>query len=216
MKNTILILIFLISSVSHSQLDNNQVKFDSIIKEADLLYNYEKVAWASTDLLMSLERLKNDFGGYIVYHSKDTIYASMLDKSQTKRIIKYSFTADNVNVPFNSDLDNSSLTEKEEKLLRIIKGVKLDLIFVIVQVSEKQGNSFYFSVSTKAILFLFAKCFGGNSINMFPIEIQSNCVWSWFLRDILMFAHHCNFVFSQTLFNLWNFRQRNFLISFQT
>lgn len=54
MKNFTLLFPFLISSVVYSQTEITQTKLDSIIKEADLLYNHEKVAWTSTDLSMSL------------------------------------------------------------------------------------------------------------------------------------------------------------------
>ncbi len=119
MKKVILFLLLSISSLGYSQLNNIQAKLDSIIKEADLLYSYEKVAWSSTDLVMSLERLKNNFGGYIIYHSNDTLYASIIDESQTNRLIKYSFTSTDLNIPFESDLKTLPLNEKEEKLLKI-------------------------------------------------------------------------------------------------
>lgn len=119
MKKTIFLFTFLISSICYSQADNLQAKLDSIIKEADLLYNYEKAAWASTDLTMSLERLRNNFSGYIVSHSNDTIFTSIIDKAQKNRIVKYSFTTSNIDTPFNSNFDISELTEKEKKLLSV-------------------------------------------------------------------------------------------------
>lgn len=119
MKKPILLFLLLISSISYSQSDNIQVKLDSIIKEANLLYNYEKAAWTATDLAMSLKRLKNDFGGYIVYHSNDTIYTSIIDKSQSNRIAQYSFITNEVVRPVNSNLETSLLSKTEKKLLKI-------------------------------------------------------------------------------------------------
>ncbi|HAV54521.1 MAG TPA: hypothetical protein DCX41_06280 [Aequorivita sp.] len=119
MKKIVFLITIVFSTIGYSQSENLQTKLDSIIKEADLLYNYEKAAWVSTDLIMSLERLKNDFGGYIIYHSKDTIYCSIIDKTQKNRIVKYSFNSSNIDAPFNSNFYPSNLTEKEKKLLSI-------------------------------------------------------------------------------------------------
>jgi len=119
MKNFTLLITFLISSLVYSQSEVTQTKLDSIIKEADLLYNYEKAAWASTDLLRSLERLKDDSGGYVIYHSKDTIFASIIDKTQKKRIVKYSFVTSDFDSPFNTNFDTKELSKKEERLLKI-------------------------------------------------------------------------------------------------
>ena len=119
MKIFTLLLTFLISSLIYSQSEVTQFKLDSIIKEADVLYNYEKAAWASTDLARSLERLRNDFGGYIIYHSNDTIFASIIDRAQKNRIIKYSFVTSDIDSPFRTNFDAAELTKKEERLLTI-------------------------------------------------------------------------------------------------
>lgn len=119
MKKITLLFTFLISTLVYSQSEGVQIKLDSIIKEADLLYNYEKVAWTSTDLSRSLEKVRNDFGGYIIYHSNDTIFASIIDRAQNKRIIKYSFVTSDINSPFDTNFHPSELTKKEERLLAI-------------------------------------------------------------------------------------------------
>ncbi len=119
MKKIILLFLILISSISYSQSENIQVKLDSIIKEANLLYNYEKAAWTATDLTMSLEGLRNNFGGYIVYNSNDTIYTSIIDKAQSNRIAQYSFITNEIDRPINSNLKTSQLSTKERKLLEI-------------------------------------------------------------------------------------------------
>lgn len=56
-----------------SQEENIQVKLDSILVEADLMYQYEKSVWNSTDILLSNKKLKQNYGGYIAHHSNDTI-----------------------------------------------------------------------------------------------------------------------------------------------
>ncbi len=115
---TLLIIIF-ISTLSYSQTDSLKVKLDSIIKEADLLYNYEKIAWNSTDMLMSKRKLKKQYGGYLIHHSNDTIFASFIDKKQKNRIAKYSFITTDLKTPFNSDLESKPLSESEKGLLDI-------------------------------------------------------------------------------------------------
>jgi hypothetical protein len=120
MKKTLtLLIIIFISTLSYSQSNSLKVKLDSIIKEAELLYNYEKVAWNSTDLLMSKRKLKKQYGGYLIHHSNDTIFASFIDKKQKKRIARYSFTTTNLKTPFNSNFELKSLSETEKELLDI-------------------------------------------------------------------------------------------------
>lgn len=114
-----LFIIISISTLSFSQSESLNIKFDSIIQEADLLYNYEKIAWISTDLLMSKRKLKKKYGGYLISHSNDTIYATFLDKNQKNRIAKYSFTNSNLKVPFSINLNSESLSENEKELLDI-------------------------------------------------------------------------------------------------
>lgn len=119
MKKISIIIFGLISIISFSQEKLKKSILDSIVKEADLLYNYEKVAWNTTDLLMSKRKLKKNYGGYVIYHSNDTIYASFIDKDQEKRIAKYSFTTSDLKSPFESNFDLIQLSESEKELLNI-------------------------------------------------------------------------------------------------
>jgi len=116
MKKSYLLLFLLLPIIGYSQTENRQVKLDSIIKEADLLYNYEKAAWVATDLLMPMEKLRNNYGGYIVYHSNDTIYATIMDQTQRKRLARFTFVTSNMDSPISSNFKISELTEKEMNL----------------------------------------------------------------------------------------------------
>ncbi|MFD2562108.1 hypothetical protein [Aquimarina rubra] len=118
-KILIVLITVLITALTYSQKDTLQVKLDSIIEEANLLYSYEKVAWNSTDLLMSNRKLKKNYGGYIIYHSNDTIYASFIDKTQKNRIAKYCFTTSDLSKPFESIIKKSDLSKIEKELLDI-------------------------------------------------------------------------------------------------
>lgn len=128
---TILFFLGTIFLNAFSQDENLQLKLDSIIKEADLLYNYEKAVWNATDLLMTDRKLKKNYGGYVVSHSNDTIFATFIDKSQKQKVAKYYFTIANLNSPFNSEIEVSPLTKPEQELLDV-------KIKIINQLSDKK------------------------------------------------------------------------------
>lgn len=115
-------ILFFLSTIllnAFSQDNNLQFKLDSIVKEADLLYSYEKAVWNASDILMSDSKLKNNYGGYVVSHSNDTIIVTFIDESQKQKIAKYFFTNSNLNTPFNSEIGLSPLTNLEQELLDI-------------------------------------------------------------------------------------------------
>ena len=99
-------------------------KNDSILKEGNLLYRYEKAAWVSTDLAMSLKEVKESFGGYLIYQSGDSIKAIILGKDPGTCIYEITFLHD-ATTPFMELLVNRKLSDKEEELqaikLKIVK-----------------------------------------------------------------------------------------------
>lgn len=101
-------------------------KTDSILAEGNLLYRYEKAAWVSTDLAMSLKEVKDNFGGYLIYKSGDSIKAIILGKEHNTCIYEMTFLRDLKN-PVLELLVPRKLTETEEKLqsikLKIVKQV---------------------------------------------------------------------------------------------
>jgi hypothetical protein len=115
----LLLLIFIASLVSAQDDTQLSIKLDSIIQEADLLYRYEKVAWNSSDLFQSNKKLGKDYGGYIIYHSNDTLHASYVDKQQSTRVAKYSFISTELNKPFTSIVKRAVLSDNEQALLSI-------------------------------------------------------------------------------------------------
>ena len=119
MKKLVLILFLLSGSVMmFSQDENVQFKLDSIIKEADLLYRYEKAVWNSSDLIMTDKKLKRNFGGYIVSHSGDTITVTYFDKNQMGSIARYGYDSDLI-IPSITHIEPSALTSLEQELLDI-------------------------------------------------------------------------------------------------
>lgn len=101
------------------QDENLQLKFDSIIAEADLLYSYEKAVWNSTDILMEDKKLKNNFGGYVVRHSGDSIFVTYLHKNQKECIDRFIYTVADFNKPCRETIETSPLYDTEKELLEI-------------------------------------------------------------------------------------------------
>lgn len=120
-------------AINTIQKDTLQLKLNSIIKEANLLYGYEKVAWNSTDLLIKKKELFKKYGGYVIYHSNDTIYASFIDKQQKNRIAEYKFTFNKLTKPFETDYNEIELSDNEKELLNI-------KVKIVNQLSEKKYN----------------------------------------------------------------------------
>lgn len=131
----ITILFFLVTLFlnAFSQDENLQVKFDSIIAEADLMYKYEKAVWNSTDLLIADKMLKKKFGGYVVRHSVDSIFVTYLDKNQKESIAQFTYISTNLNKPCHIRMESSPLSVTEKELLDI-KVKMLD------QLSESKYN----------------------------------------------------------------------------
>ena len=100
------------------------LKNDSILAEGNLLYRYEKAAWVSTDLAMSLKEVKESFGGYLIYQSGDSIKAIILGKDSGTCIYEITYLHD-ATTPFMERLLNRKLSDKEEELqalkLKIVK-----------------------------------------------------------------------------------------------
>ena len=118
-KKATIFLLVMISVSAFAQDISNEVKFDSIIKEADLLYNYEKVTWNATDLANDNEKIKENIGRYIIYHSNDTIFAVFTDKNSENQIAEYSYKQNNLKIPFNTDFNKKPLAKKVLNLFQI-------------------------------------------------------------------------------------------------
>jgi len=132
-KYFLLIFTLILSINLIAQDEIKQAKLDSILNEADLMYKYEKSVWNSSDLLMSNNKLKNNYGGYIVYHLNNTVTVTHLDKNQKESIARYSYKFDNLNKPFISSVETSKLTTIEKELFDI-KGI------IVNQLSDSEYN----------------------------------------------------------------------------
>jgi len=92
----ILLVTLFFSALAFGQKSVSEVelrqKTDSILNEANTLYRYESAAWVTTDLAMAESNIKDDFGGYLVYVSGDTVKTIVRSKKTGRKIYSVSFT----------------------------------------------------------------------------------------------------------------------------
>jgi hypothetical protein len=122
MKNYIfMFLLILLSTYSKGQIAMTDIqikeKTDSILLEGNLLFRYEEAAWVSNDLAFGKEKIKNEFGGYFVYQTNDTMKAIILNRDSLC-ILEYSFIP-YFNLPIDSSFIKRDLTETENRLIKI-------------------------------------------------------------------------------------------------
>ncbi|MHB9055642.1 MAG: hypothetical protein ACYC2P_05745 [Paludibacteraceae bacterium] len=117
MKKLGLTLLLLAVAFSiYSQDENLQVKLDSILAEADLLYRYEKSVWISTDLLLTDKKLEANYGGYVVSHSNDSVLVTYLNKKQDAVIARYTYVSADLSHPAKISTEISTMTMLEKEL----------------------------------------------------------------------------------------------------
>ena len=119
MKYLLLLISLSLFRYSSAQEINHQEKLDSILQEANLLYNYEKAVWNASDLLIDNRKLRKKNGGYVVFHKEDSIWVSFFDKDHESIIARFHFVNKDMEKPFLAKLEESAAQEKENELLRI-------------------------------------------------------------------------------------------------
>ena len=137
----ILIFLFGLSILGKAQteLTEQQIKekTDSILTEGNLLYQYEKAAWISTDLAMEKKDIKKKFGGYFVYQENDTIKTIILNKNK-QCVYELSFIND-FSRPAKEILAQRELNENENKLLTIRDNILNQIVEKKYEVSCPDG-----------------------------------------------------------------------------
>ena len=122
MRKTFLLLFIFVTVVLNGQVKftNEEIskKNDSILAEGNLLYQYEKVAWVSTDIALELSDIKKKYGGYFIYQSGDTVKAIILDKQNENCIYEMSYLH-NFTTPVKELFDIRPLNINEIKLISI-------------------------------------------------------------------------------------------------
>jgi len=142
-KIIILFCVFVnVSLFGQVKLSKEEIKQknDSILAEGNLLYRYEKAAWVSTDLAMSLKEVKDSFGGYLIYRSGDSIKAIILGKEPNTCIYELIFLNDFTN-PYKELLVKRQLTDQEEDLQTIKLKIVEEAFSPSYQVQSAEGYS---------------------------------------------------------------------------
>lgn len=145
MRKTYLMLFVLVSTMINGQVkfskEEIKRKNDSILVEGNLLYQYEKVAWVSTDYALELNEISKKFGGYFIYQSGDSIKSIILDKKQENCISDMTYF-NNFTTPTKELLVSRPLNEKEKELISIKKKL-IDQIFTSkYEISQVDGFSY--------------------------------------------------------------------------
>lgn len=93
-------------------------KNDSIVAEGNLLYQYERAAWMSSDIAVDKGNLLVKYGGYLIYQSGDSIKGIILEKDKNNCIYDITYYK-NFTKPFSEKKVERQLTEKEQNLFYI-------------------------------------------------------------------------------------------------
>lgn len=124
MKKLILFLFICLSAgvISAQTIDTTeavlQIQLDSILAEGNLLFQYEKAAWVSTDLAMENRTLKKEYGGFFVYQDEDEMKVIILEKKTDNCIAEYIFS-DEFNNPKIVKTEKRGLSKREKGLIKI-------------------------------------------------------------------------------------------------
>ncbi|HCO66553.1 MAG TPA: hypothetical protein DIT04_02195 [Dysgonomonas sp.] len=122
-KNLLVLCLLLFSSILVSQtisLPEKELtaKLDSILKEANMLYQYEKAAWNGCDLAIANDEVKLGFRGYFVYQTDEGIHTIILGENFETSIAEYIFKDDFTN-PYVIKTEKRPLSNKEKALISI-------------------------------------------------------------------------------------------------
>lgn len=123
MKYLFLLVLFVVPTLARSQeaepIDSQlKQQLDSILKEADMLYKYEKAAWVSTDMAFQESDIKDNIGEYLAYQDNNEVKAIFISRENDDCIAEYVFK-DNFEKPANITTGERALTEREATLIAI-------------------------------------------------------------------------------------------------
>lgn len=115
---------------------------DSILVEAENLYQLEKAAWITSDLAMEKKDIRKQFGGLLIYNRNDSVSAIVLSKKGSKCIYEAVFKSD-FSKPSKEYLIVRELTDVEKNLDEIkIKMIDEAISNEEYQVTCPQGYNF--------------------------------------------------------------------------
>lgn len=136
----ITVLILSLSAFGQQAVTESVIKekTDSILKEANRLYRYESAAWITTDMALTDNDIRNDFGGYLVYSQGDTVKTIVRSKKNSRRIFAVSFTS-NVQKPVLIEKTDRDLTAFEQKLWTVKDNLTNEVFTSTYQIGIPDG-----------------------------------------------------------------------------
>ena len=139
MKKLLLLLLILITSIGFSQekisKKERKIIADSILNEGIKLYNYEKSAWESTDLVKEKNGLLEQVGGYLTYENQGKFRTVYYDKVYQNVIAEFDYS-DKFKKPDSKNYEIRSISKYESRLNwikdKIIENAMNDSLPIII------------------------------------------------------------------------------------
>lgn len=139
---------------------------DSIVKEGNVLYRYEKVAWVGTDMVMENKKVKANFVGYLVYEREG--YTVFLAMAETDECIYELAYRGNYNKPAYIKKQQRRLTEEEFKMWSIKSRLVRQSTSEKYKVRAGSGFSLNFEIIPYALGYKFYVVCGTSQLGIIP------------------------------------------------
>jgi len=97
-------------------------QLDSILKEGNLLYKYEKSAWIASDLALKNPIIEAEYNGYFTYEEDGVIKVIILGTAHQTSIAEYIFE-NNFQIPKSVKIEKRELSDREKMLIYIRKKI---------------------------------------------------------------------------------------------
>lgn len=89
-------------------------KLDSILEEANHIYQLDQVAWHSSDIFMALDReITSKAGGYVIMESRRNITCIWYDREVQHSLCELVFRKSDVSTPKDTKIEERELTNDE-------------------------------------------------------------------------------------------------------
>ncbi|MDR0874055.1 MAG: hypothetical protein LBN27_11415 [Prevotellaceae bacterium] len=117
-KMTFILILLLPINYLFAQNLSESEKLDSILAEATVLFQYEKAAWISTDLLYEDAPLAEISNGYFTYQANNKTITMILSVDRKRCVAEY-FYGNNFSMPDSINKNEREFTERERNLITI-------------------------------------------------------------------------------------------------
>ena len=149
--------------LSESELKN---QLDSVLREGNLLYRYEKSTWLSTDLAHANPVIKSEMYSYITYEEEGEIRTVILDKTPVC-IAEYAFEND-FDKPKYAKTEKRELSGKEKALIGIRDKLLQNISNRKYEVIVPEGYNLNFILLPHADKYKFYVITGTSQDNVIP------------------------------------------------